>query len=297
MVPASIPLSPALAPRHGVHQLPPAVLAAALPPTIHEAGTRAAFHSVEFFTARLRNPHTRAAYGRAVTKFCAWCEARGIPLPALSSPIVAAYYDELVERLSPASANQHLSGIRQWLEWLSHCGVLPFNPAAAVRGTRVRQEEGKTPVLNREEARRLFASLEASSALIAQRDRAILAVMLYDFVRVSAVVRMRVRDFRDQQETAWLMLREKGGRERRLPAHHVVREYIRGYLEVADLGRREHAGAPLFQSAPGAAAQLSGRPLDRSSVLAIVKRRCHQVGFAVSITGRRPAPRRSRRNS
>jgi hypothetical protein len=43
--------------------------------------------------------------------------------------------------------------------------------------------------------RRLFASFEGPDGLIARRDRAILAVMLYGFVRVGALVRMRVRDF------------------------------------------------------------------------------------------------------
>jgi site-specific recombinase XerD len=259
------------------------VLAVALPQAIYGAGERAAFHSVEFFTARLANPHTRAAYGRAVTSFCDWCESRGVPLPALSSPVVAAYYHELVGRLSAASANQHLSGIRQWLEWLTCAGVLPFNPATPVRTVRVSRMEGKTPVLDRGQARRLFAALDASSALVDLRDRAILAVMLYDLVRVGAVVGMRVRDFSDQDETAWLVLRDKGGRQRRLPAHHIVREYVRAYLDAAGLARREHAAAPLFQSVPGAATKLSGRSLDRSSVLSLVKRRCRQVGLPSSI--------------
>jgi hypothetical protein len=93
--------SPATAPRSDVRDELPWVLVATMPQAILEAGERAAFHSVEFFTARLSNPHTRAAYGRAVTAFCEWCHARGIPLSALSSPLVAAYYHELVERLSP----------------------------------------------------------------------------------------------------------------------------------------------------------------------------------------------------
>ena len=86
-------------------------------------------------------------------------EARRLPL--LSSPAIAAYFHELEKRLSPSSANLHLSGIRQWLEWLTRSGVLPFNPAAAVRGVRLSREEGKTPVLQRADAR-LFASLEDS---------------------------------------------------------------------------------------------------------------------------------------
>jgi integrase len=125
--------------------------------------------------------------------------------------------------------------------------------------------------------------LDGSDSLVARRDRAVLAVMLYGFVRVGAVVRMRVCDFQEQGDTAWLILREKGGKQRRLPAHHRVREYVRAYLLAAGLNQREHGRSPLFQSAPGRAVALSGRPLDRSSVLGIVKRRCRALGLPPSI--------------
>jgi hypothetical protein len=61
------------------------VLVASLPRTISEAGERAAFHFIEFFTARIPNSNTRAAYGHAVAEFCQWCQLRAIPLPSLSS--------------------------------------------------------------------------------------------------------------------------------------------------------------------------------------------------------------------
>jgi integrase/recombinase XerD len=260
-----------------------AVLVASLPRTISEAGERAAFHSVDFFTARIPNPNTRAAYGHAVAEFCQWCELRAIPLPALSSPVVAAYFHALEERLCPSSANLHLSGIRQWLEWLARSGVLPSNPASVVRGARLSREEGKTPVLERDQARRLFASLDGSNDLVVRRDRAILATMLYGFVRVGAVVRMRVRDFHAREGAADLVLREKGGKERRLPAHHLVREYLEDYLQAAELRELADGRAPLFQSAPRRSKTLSGKPLDRSAVLGIVKRRCRDAGLPAAI--------------
>jgi integrase len=111
----------------------------------------------------------------------------------------------------------------------------------------------------------------------ARSDPTILAVLLYAFVRVGASVRMRVRDFQAHDVTAWLVLREKGGKGRRLPAHHLVRDYVLAYLDGAGLNGREHAKAPLFQSAPGRSKSLSGKPLDRSAVLGIVKRRCRHV--------------------
>jgi hypothetical protein len=78
--------------------------------------------------------------------------------------------------------------------------------------------------------------------------------------------------FELEQTAAWL-LSEKGGKERRLPAHHLVREYVRAYLDVAELTPRSHARAHLFRSAPRHSKVLSGKPLDRSAVLGIGKRR------------------------
>ncbi len=48
------------------------------PAVIAAAGERAFYRFLEFFTARIRNPHTRRSYGRAVGDFCAWLEARGL---------------------------------------------------------------------------------------------------------------------------------------------------------------------------------------------------------------------------
>ena len=42
-----------------------------LPATVRRAGPQAAERTVEFFTAQIRNPQTRAAYGTAVTRFFA----------------------------------------------------------------------------------------------------------------------------------------------------------------------------------------------------------------------------------
>lgn len=282
MDPAAEALSVALADFRGASPVFPAILTASLPNAVYQAGELAAAQSVAFFTARLPNATTRAAYGRAVSDFCRWCDARSIPLRELSAPLVAAYYHELLERLSPASANQHLSALRQWLDWLTRSGALPFNPAAAVRAARLARKEGKTPILDREQARLLFASL-ASPAVLVRRDRAILAVMLYGFARAGAVVRMRVSDFQELASGACLLLREKGGKERRIPAHHRVCEDVRAYLDATGLDAREHGRAPLFQSSRGRSGVLSGKALDRRSVLGIVKRRCRDVGLPPAI--------------
>jgi integrase/recombinase XerD len=250
-----------------------------IPRLVIDAGEAAARSTLEFFTARIPNAHTREAYGRAVARFCVWCEGHRVALVALTPPVVAAYLQTLLRDLSVASAKLHLSALRHWMDWLTERGVLVMNPAASVRGPRHAVREGKTPVLERDEARRLLDSIDGED-LRSLRDQALIAVMLFGFVRVGAVVQMRVRDFEDASGEAWLVLREKGGKVRRIPAHHRVRAALRAYVVAAELAQRSKA--PLFQSAPRHGG-LSGKAMSRGDVWAMVKRRCAAAGLPDNI--------------
>ena len=89
-----------------------------LPATIRRAGPQAAERTVEFFTAQIRNPHTRAAYGTAVTRFFTWCDARGLALTQLSPIAVATYIDEMHRMYRAPTIKQHLAAIRRLFDWL-----------------------------------------------------------------------------------------------------------------------------------------------------------------------------------
>ena len=52
-----------------------------VPVLIADLGDAAAWRYVEFFTANIRNPHTRRAYARACARFFAWCDDRGSHWP------------------------------------------------------------------------------------------------------------------------------------------------------------------------------------------------------------------------
>ena len=107
-----------------------------LPPLIVDARPVAVARFLEVFAARIANRRTRAAYGRAVGQFLAWCAARGLGLTAVTPLPVAAYI-----RTHPGSAptvKQHLAAIRMLGDWLVVSQVIPVNPAAAVRGPKHR---------------------------------------------------------------------------------------------------------------------------------------------------------------
>jgi hypothetical protein len=62
--------------------------AVVVPALIADAGPDARRRFLEFFTATIRNRHTRTAYARAVGQFCAWCEERGIRLDHLQPMVI-----------------------------------------------------------------------------------------------------------------------------------------------------------------------------------------------------------------
>jgi integrase len=59
-----------------------------------------------------------------------------------------------------------------------------------------------------------------------ERDRALIAVMVYSFARVNAVLEMRVRDDFVQGRRGWVRLHEKGGKEHEVPCHHNLEKYL-----------------------------------------------------------------------
>jgi integrase/recombinase XerD len=238
---------------------------------------RAAVRTVEFLTANIRNRHTRRAYHAAVRCFLAWCNARNLTLPELRSPHVAEYVEALEARLAPLSVKQHLAALKHWFDWLVTGHALESNPAQAVRGPRYSQQVGKTPVLEKDEARALLASIDPCT-VIGARDRALIALMLFSYARIGAVLRMKVRDYRARgTPRAAFLLHEKNGKEHIVPAHHVAAEYLDAYIALA--GIADHADAPLWQNAPGHGGKLSGEALSERGALGMVKRRARDAGL------------------
>lgn len=251
---------------------------ATLPALITDAGERASERFVEFFTATIRNKNTRAAYARAVGRFCAWCEGRGLRLEQVSPVAVAAYIEQ--HGGSRPTVKQHLAALRMMFDYLVTGGVLAVNPAASVKGPRYVMKTGKTPVLSGEEARQLIESIEDTS-LLGLRDRALLGLMVYSFARVGAVVGMKVEDYYQHGKRWWIRLSEKGGKFHEMPVHHKAEEYLDAYVTAAGIASAKKS--PLFRSGAGRSGVLSDKPLSRVDVFAMVKRRARAAGVSERI--------------
>ncbi|MBI5765479.1 MAG: tyrosine-type recombinase/integrase [Planctomycetes bacterium] len=158
-----------------------------------------------------------------------------------------------------------------------HAVVL--NPAASVRGPRVRNVSGKTPSTDPANARALLQSI-TTGHVVGLRDRAILATMMYTACRVGAVSKLRRRDFHTDGRQWYLRLDEKGGAARQIPCRHDLQGYIEEYIAAAP---GDH-DAPLFRAALGRTLQLSERPFQAKDIHRMVKRRLKAAGLPSILT-------------
>lgn len=258
-----------------------AVAGSHAPALITAAGNRAAYRFLEFFTAQIRNPHTRRAYVRAVSEFCEWLEGHGLSsIAAVSSVHIAAYVEELSRRHSAPTVKQRLAAIRMMFDWLATGGVLPFNPASAVRGPKHVVKRGKTPVLAPDEARQLLDSIDVTTPA-GLRDRALIALMVYTFARIGAATAMTVGDVYVQSRRLWVRLHEKGGKAVALPCHHNLETYLHEYLDGT--GIAGDANGPLFRTIGRGTSQLTRTPLPTANAYQMVQRRAKAADIATKI--------------
>ena len=250
-----------------------------LPGVVTRAGDKAGEAFVDFFVATIRNKNTRVAYARAVYGFFGWCEGKGLELADIRPVVVAAYVEELLLEKSKPTVKQHLAALKGLFDFLVVRQVLPFNPASSVKGPSYKIRKGKTPVLSREEAKQLIASIETDT-LKGLRDRALVGLMLYSFARVGAVVAMKVGDYERHGRGATLRLHEKGGKEIEVPAHHNVQLYVEEYLEAAGLDDKK---AYLFHTFDRSR-KLTGSPLHANDVNRMLKSRAKKVGLSPRIS-------------
>lgn len=239
----------------------------------------------EFFTANIRNLNTRRAYYKAACRFSEWCEGRGVAELANVQPVHVSAYIEMLGKplphgggLSKPSVKQQLAALRMLFDWLVVGQVIAHNPAHAVRGPRYSQKKGKTPVLDRDEARALLASIDTST-VTGLRDRALIGVMIYTFARIGAVLQMNVSDYYSQGRRGWVRLHEKGGKEHEAPCHHKLEGYLDEYIAAAGIAADK--GGALFRTT----GRSTGTPhrMIQPDAYRMIERRAKQAGIKTKI--------------
>jgi site-specific recombinase XerD len=256
-------------------------LANHVPALFTAAGEQGTYRFIEFFTANIRNVHTRKAYWRAVTAFADWCDDQRIKSPLFVTSLhVAAYIEGLQDKMAAPSVKLQLAALRMLFDWLVIGQIVPSNPASAVRGPKHVVKKGKTPVLSAEEARELIDAIDVSTP-IGLRDRALIGLMVYTFARVGAVIQMRLDDVYIQNRRMWVRLREKGSKRHEMPCHHNLEQYLSAYIDGAQIGGDGKGW--VFRSGLGKTGLIGENPMAQADVYRMIRRRAEQAGIETKI--------------
>ncbi|HZZ79628.1 MAG TPA: tyrosine-type recombinase/integrase [Gemmataceae bacterium] len=245
---------------------------------VSSAGEAGRFAWEEFFKGKIRNPHTRAAYLKAVRQFLCWCEPRAGELRDITPGMIGDYLDEL--KLAVPSKKVHLAGIRTFFDVLVQRHVIVLNPAHSVKTERYSAMEGRTPEISVGQAQTLLASIKVES-VIDYRDRTLIAVLIYTAARAGAVAKLRLGDLLDDGRRCSLRFTEKGGKARTIPVNEKLETYLSEYLSVAGFNEESKA-SPLFRTAGGRKLALSTTAMNGVDVCRMVKRRLKAAGLPTS---------------
>jgi site-specific recombinase XerD len=214
--------------------------------------TAAEFHQLaavpaeaEWF-ANLDNPRTRRAYQSDLQDFMGFA---GIRQPdefrIVTRAHVLAWRKVLEDRaLSGATIRRKLAALSSLFEYLCEKNAVDFNPVKGAKRPKVNSNEGRTPALGDHQARALLDAPDPAT-LKGQRDRAMLAVLLYHGLRREELCLLKVRDIHDRRGVPHLRVHGKGGKIRYVPLHPASAERLHTYMEMA--GHAMTPDAALFQ--------------------------------------------------
>ncbi len=252
-----------------------------VPALIAAAGEDASRRFLEFFTANIRNPHTRRAYARACSRFFAWCEERGLTLTTIRPYDVATYIETLHQTPSAPGMKQQLAAMRMLFDWLITGQAVSVNPASAVRGPKHVAKTGTTPVLDGKERRKLIDAIRTDTVRDL-RDQGLIASLTYSFARITAALKMKAEDLRPHGAGWQLRLHEKGGNHHTMPCHHALAEALRAYIDAAGIARDRKGW--LFRTSRGhTATALSDQPMVQSDAWRMIRRRALATGIHAPI--------------
>jgi site-specific recombinase XerD len=234
--------------------------------------------------ANLTNDNTKRAYRNDVGSFMQFV---GISRPddfrSVTRAHVIAWRKALEKRkLAPATLRRKLSALSDLFDYLCEKNAVADNPVYGVERPKEGANQGKTPALSDAQAGALLDA-PPSNTLKGQRDRAILAVLLFHAVRRAELCALRVKDYGDREGIKHLTIHGKGGKLRFIPAHPGAVRLIEIYLDAA--GHRGESDSPLFRPVAANVENASQRLNPGSVYRNVVMHYCRRLGISMELLG------------
>jgi site-specific recombinase XerD len=188
----------------------------------------------------------------------------------------------LMREKKPLTVRQHRAAIHRLFNWLISGDVVGQNPAASVRGPRHVDGKGRIPALKADAARKLLDRIDVST-ITGLRDRALIALLIYSFARISAALGMNVGDYFLRGGHWWIRLHEKRAKIYEVPVHHRLKQYMDAYMAAA--GVADEKSSRLFRMLAGHNRdQVGARRMTKSDAHWIIMQRAREAGIFTRIS-------------
>lgn len=190
-----------------------------------------------------KSGHTRRAYYADLAAWLTWCEGTGLDpmiarradVDAWRATLTVTGRDGTVRRAAPSSVARRLAAISSWYRYLHSNDAATSNPMAAVRRPKT-AAAGPLPALDEDSVAKLLdhaqARAHANNSEASWRDTALISLLFYTGLRVSAITTATVRDL--DQDAGHTILRyvKKGGTRDFVPLVPAALEPLRRYLQL-----------------------------------------------------------------
>ncbi|MPY83044.1 MAG: tyrosine-type recombinase/integrase [Actinophytocola sp.] len=244
-----------------------------------------------------KTEHTRRAYYADLAAWLSWCERTGLdPLRARRADVDAwkntltvTGKDGVPRPASASTITRTLAGVSSWYRYLQSNDVTERNPVAAVS----RPKRGRTsplPALDGAAAARLLNHVEhratRNDTEASWRDAAVVALLFYTGVRVSAITAARIEDLDTDAGHTILRYAAKGGHRDLVPlapaALHPLSRYLARRADRLGVDADGLTG-PLLATTPHPydPAKPGGKPLTQRHVWHLLRSQAR----AASISG------------
>ena len=177
-------------------------------------------------------PNSILAYSRDLSKFSYFLAEKKLGYQALSSEDISNFAVSLKsEKLSPASVNRTISGIKSFYKYASReFGIK--SPMGEIERAKLARKLPKALTVS--EVLSLIESSFREGDLVSLRDRAILELLYGSGGRVSEIVGLNISDISEKTKSKdsiqTLKLRGKGSKERIVPLGGFAERAVSDYL-------------------------------------------------------------------
>lgn len=192
------------------------------------------------------SPHTLAAYGRDLADAETWLNDVGGLMGAPQEALEAWFADLSRRGLSAATAARRRASVRQFYRFALGEGWRADDPSRRLDAPRQGRSLPKT--LSRDEIEALLTAAGAADSTAGLRLIVLVEMAYASGLRVSELLALKVEAVR--RDTAYLIVRGKGGKERLAPLNMPAREAIKAWLNARDAARKPNTpdSAWLFPS-------------------------------------------------